>query len=34
VARIDEIVDGIFRISTTAKLDGYDFSFDQFARAA
>jgi flavorubredoxin len=30
VARIDEIVDGIFRICTTVKLDGYDFSFDQF----
>jgi flavorubredoxin len=30
MARIDEIVDGIYRISTTINLDGFDFSFDQF----
>ena len=30
MARIDEIVDGIYRISTTVNLDGFDFSFDQF----
>jgi flavorubredoxin len=30
VARIDEVVDGIYRISTTVGLDGFDFGFDQF----
>jgi flavorubredoxin len=30
MARIDEIVDGIYRISTTFHFDAYDFSFDQF----
>jgi flavorubredoxin len=30
VARIDEIVDGIYRISTTFDLDGLDFQFNQF----
>jgi flavorubredoxin len=30
MARIDEIVDGIYRISTTVKLGALDFSFDQF----
>jgi flavorubredoxin len=30
MARIDEIVDGIYRVSTTVNLDGFDFSFDQF----
>jgi hypothetical protein len=30
MARIDDIVDGIYRISTTVNLDGFDFSFDQF----
>jgi hypothetical protein len=30
MARIDEIVDGIYRISTTFDLDGFDFRFDQF----
>jgi flavorubredoxin len=29
-ARIDEIVDGIYRISTTVGLDGLDFQFNQF----
>jgi flavorubredoxin len=29
-ARIDEIVDGIYRISTTVALDGLDFQFNQF----
>ena len=30
MARIDEIVDGIYRISTTFGFDGFDFQFDQF----
>jgi flavorubredoxin len=30
MARIDEIVDGIFRISTTTQTDGGDFQFNQF----
>ena len=30
MARIDEIVDGIYRISTTIPLDGLDFQFAQF----
>jgi flavorubredoxin len=30
MARIDEIVDGIYRISTTVNLDGFDFQFNQF----
>jgi hypothetical protein len=30
MARIDEIVDGIYRISTTFDLDGLDFQFNQF----
>jgi flavorubredoxin len=30
MARIDEIVDGIYRISTTFDLDGSDFQFNQF----
>jgi hypothetical protein len=30
MARIDEIVDGIYRISTTFDLDGFDFQFNQF----
>jgi flavorubredoxin len=30
MARIDEVVDGIYRISTTFHYDGFDFSFAQF----
>jgi len=30
MARIDEIVDGIYRISTTMRSDGFDFQFNQF----
>jgi flavorubredoxin len=30
MARVDEIVDGIYRISTTIPLDDYDFQFNQF----
>src|SRR6266487_6909309 len=30
MARIDEIVDGIHRISTTVPLDDYEFQFNQF----
>ena len=30
MARVDEIVDGIYRISTTVALDEYDFQFNQF----
>jgi flavorubredoxin len=30
MARVDEIVDGIYRISTTVPLDEYDFQFNQF----
>jgi flavorubredoxin len=30
MARIDEIVDGIHRISTTISTDGFDFQFNQF----
>jgi hypothetical protein len=30
MARIDEIIDGTYRISTTVDLDGLDFQFDQF----
>ena len=30
MARVDEIVDGIYRISTTIRLDEYDFQFNQF----
>src|SRR5205823_1239742 len=30
VARIDEIVDGIYRISTTIDVGGYGFQFNQF----
>ena len=30
MARMDEIVDGIYGISTTFNFDGLDFGFDQF----
>jgi flavorubredoxin len=30
MARIDELVDGTYRISTTVDLDGFDFQFNQF----
>jgi flavorubredoxin len=30
MARVDEIVDGIYRIATTVHLDGLDFQFNQF----
>jgi hypothetical protein len=30
MARVDEIVDGIYRMSTTFHLDDYDFQFNQF----
>jgi flavorubredoxin len=30
MTRIDEIVDGIYRISTTVGADGFDFQFNQF----
>jgi flavorubredoxin len=30
MARVDQIVDGIYRISTVFDLDGFDFGFDQF----
>ncbi len=30
MARIDEIVDGIYRISTTVNVGDFDFQFNQF----
>jgi hypothetical protein len=30
MARVDELVDGIYRISTTVQLPGTDFQFNQF----